>query len=79
MEFLHKAKKANKPSNASIMIEMDIELDHLQLKGAMEFYNDVVGLLNKFEVTKSNCELCMLMACKNHEALYTRLILDELK
>ena len=39
----------------------------------------MVGILDKFEVTKSNCKLCMLMACKNHEALYTRLVLERLK
>ena len=29
-------------------------------------------------MTKSDRGLCMLIACKNHEALYARLILDEL-
>ena len=59
---MKKAKKANKPSDASAMIEMDVELDCLQLKGAREFYKDVVGILDKFEVTKSDHDLCMLMA-----------------
>ncbi len=61
------------------MIKMDVELDCLQLKGARDFYNDVVSILYKFEVTKFNRELCMLIACKNHEALYARLILGELR
>ena len=47
-EFVQKAKKANKPSDASAMIEMDIELDRLQLEGTGEFYNDMVGVLDKF-------------------------------
>jgi hypothetical protein len=51
------------------MIEMDVELDCLQLKGTREFYNDVVGVLDKFEVTKTDRNLCMLMAWKNNEAL----------
>ncbi len=38
----------------------------------------MVSILDKFEVTKFDCKLCMLIACKNHEASYTRLILDEL-
>jgi hypothetical protein len=33
-EFVAKAKKANKPSDASAMIELEIELEKLQLKGA---------------------------------------------
>ena len=78
-EFIEKAKKANKPSDASAMIELEVELEKLQLKGARDFYNDVVGVLDKYEVTKTDHELCMLMARKNHDTSYARLILDELK
>ena len=45
---MQKAKKANKPSDTSAMIEMDVELDRLQLEGTGEFYNDMVGVLDKF-------------------------------
>ena len=76
---MQKAEKAYKPLDASAMIETDVELDCLQLKGARDFYNDVVGILDKFEVTKSDRKHCMLIACKNHETLYARLILHELK
>ena len=56
------AKKANKPSDASAMIELEIELERLQLKGARDFYNDMVGILDKYEVMKTSHERCMLMA-----------------
>jgi hypothetical protein len=78
-EFVAKAKKANKPSDASAMIELEIELERLQLKGARDFYNDVVGVLDKYEVTKTDHKHCMLMARKNHDTSSTRLILDKLK
>ncbi len=45
---MQKAKKPNESSDASAMIEMDIELDRLQLEGTGEFYNDMVGVLDKF-------------------------------
>jgi hypothetical protein len=61
------------------MIELEIELERLQLKGVRDFYNDEVGILDKYEVTKTDHELCMLMACKNNATSYARLILDELK
>ena len=37
--------------------------------------------MDKYEVRKSDLEgkLCMLLACKNHEASYARLILDKSK
>ena len=60
-EFMNKAKKANKPSDASTIIEMDMEVDWLQLKGTRDFYNEVVGVMDKYKVTKSDQELCMLM------------------
>jgi hypothetical protein len=39
----------------------------------------MVGVLDKYEVTKTDQVLCMLMARKNHNMSYARLILDELK
>jgi hypothetical protein len=36
-EFVAKAKKANKPSDASAMIKLEIKLEKLQLKGARDF------------------------------------------
>jgi len=70
-EFVAKAKKANKPSDASTMIKLEAELEKLQLKGVRYFYNDVVGVLDKYEITKMDHKLCMLMACKNHDTCQT--------
>ena len=78
-EFVAKAKKANKPSDASTMIKVEVELEKLQLKDTRDVYNDVVGILEKYEVTKTDRKLCMLMMCKNHETSYALLIRDELK
>lgn len=65
--------------DTSAMIKMDIELDQVQLKGTQDFFNNVVGVLDKYEVEKSYGKLCMLMARKIQEASYLRLILEELK
>ena len=45
-EFIEKAKKASKPSGASAVIEMNMELNQLQLKGPRDFYNEVVSVMN---------------------------------
>ena len=55
-EFVQKTKKANKPSDASAMIEMDVKLDSLQFKGARDFYNNMIGTLDKCNVTKFHCK-----------------------
>ena len=49
-EFVVKAKKTNKPSDGSAMLELEIELERLQLKGMRDFYNDVVDVLDKSEL-----------------------------
>ena len=55
-------KKANKPTDASAMIEMDVEVDRLQFKGMRDFYNNVVSVMDRYEVRKTDHEFCMLMA-----------------
>ena len=55
-EFIDKAKKANKTLDPSTMIEMDIKLNQLQFKGARDFYNNVVGVMDKYEVKKTDQE-----------------------
>ena len=69
----------NKPSDASVIIELEVKLDKLQLKSARDFYNDMAGVMDKSEVTKTDCKLCMLMAHKNNDTPYARLILYKLK
>jgi hypothetical protein len=79
LEFISKTKKANKSFNATIVIELEMELERLQLKGMRGFYNDMVRVMDKYEVTKTNHELCMLMAHKNQDGAYARPILEEIK
>ena len=76
-EVMKKANKANRPSDASTVIKLDVELDRLQLKGMRDFHNDVDGVMDMYGVTKSDGELYMQVAHKNQDALYA--ILEELK
>ena len=78
-EFVAKAKKANMPSDASMVIELEVKLDKLQLKSAREFYNDMVGAMDKYEVMKTDRKLYMLMVWKNNDMPYAQLILNKLK
>lgn len=60
------------------MIEPHIDLDKLQFKGARDFYNDVLGVLNQYEL-KTDQELCTLMSFKNVKVANVKIILDEMK
>ena len=59
-----KGQEGYKPSDKSTVIELEVELDRLQLKGARDFYNKVVGVMDKYEVTKTDRKLCMLTVQK---------------
>lgn len=76
--FVAKARKANKPSDAFAMIDLEVELDWLQLKGVREFYTDMVGVMDKMRSLRPTT-MCMLTMQKNNDALFARLILYELK
>jgi hypothetical protein len=69
-KFVAKGKTANMPLDASAMIELEVKLDKLQLKGTRDFYNDVVGVLDKYKVTKTDHELC------HHERIMTHHMQD---
>ena len=55
-EFVAKAKKVNKPSDVSVVIELEVELDKLQLKSARDFYNGMVSVMDKYGVMKTDCK-----------------------
>ena len=61
-EFIGKVKNANKLSDASPAIEMVVKLDQFQLKGARDFYNDIIAMMDKYKISKTDCKLCMPMA-----------------
>ena len=71
--------KSHKPADASAIIELELELDKIQLRGARDFYNDVICVLDKYNVVKEDKDLCMLLGKKNSNGAHAKVILDELK
>ena len=55
-KFMEEAMLSYKPSDEGALIELDQELNKIQLQGAREFYNEVCGVLDKYNVTKSDWE-----------------------
>lgn len=78
LEFEFDAK-SKMTSAAMSLIELEIELEKLHLKGVKDFCNGKVSVLDKYEVTKMDHKLCMLVVHKNHDMSYAQLILDKLK
>ena len=77
-EFDSKDKKTNKPADASTVIELEVELDQLQLKGARDFIwcgrsdGQILGHEDWSWLVQAGDR-------KNQDVSYARLILDELK
>ena len=71
-------KKKNKPKNASDEIEMDGELDKISFGTAQDYYNDVVAVIARYDVKKTDAELIKLMAKKVSNAMFSKLIIESL-
>ena len=59
-------------------IELDQELDNVKVNNAIDYYNDIIGVTARFEVTKSDTELIKVMAKKCKNSLYANMILQHL-
>ncbi len=78
MRFMQLAENKNKPSDASAEIEMDAELEKIKFFNANEYYNDVVAVQARFEVTKTEMDLVKVMAKKVTNETYAKMIVDHL-
>ena len=72
------AENKNKPSDASAEIEMDAELEKIKFSNVNEYYNDVVAVQARFEVTKTEMDLVKVMAKKVTNETYAKMIVDHL-
>ncbi len=61
-------KQKCKLSDMSAKIELDQELDKVKFGNAIDYYNDIIGVTARFEVTKSDTELIKIMT-KNARTL----------
>ncbi len=52
----------------STEIELDQKLDKVKFGNAIDYYNDIIGVTARYEVTKSDTELIKIMA-KNARTL----------
>jgi hypothetical protein len=71
-------KQKCKPSDVSAEIELDQELEKVKFGNAIDFYNDIIGVTARYEVTKSDIELIKIMAKKCKNPLYANMILQHL-
>jgi hypothetical protein len=71
-------KQKCKPSDVSAEIELDQELEKVKFSNAIDYYNDVIGVTARFEVTKTDIELIKVMAKKCKNPLYANMILQHL-
>lgn len=68
----------NKPKDISAEIDLDTELEKVQFRNANDYYNDIVAVLARFDVTKSDTDLIKIMAKKVNSQVYASEILKHL-
>ena len=71
-------KKKNKPKDAIAKIEMDGELEKISFGTAQDYYNQVVAVIARYDVVKTDTELIKLMAKKVSNTVFSKLIIESL-
>ncbi len=62
----------------SAEIEMEAELHNVKFKGANDYYNDIVAVTARYEVTKSDTDLIKIMFTKVQSTVFADKILSHL-
>ena len=70
--------KRNKPNNACAEIEFNAELKKVKFSTAPDYYNEVVAITARFDVTRSETELIRMMAKKVSNSMFAKLIIKHL-
>ena len=68
--------KRNKPKDACAEIELDAEL--VKFSTALDYYNEMVAVTARFDVTRSETELIRMMAKKVSSSMFAKLIIEHL-
>ena len=77
-EFIETMKRKNKPKDTSAEIEMEAELHNVKFQGANDYYNDIVAVTSRYEVTKSDTDLIKIMSTKVASTVFADKILMHL-
>ena len=71
--------KRNKPNNACAEIELDAEPEKVKFSTAPDYYNEVVAVMARFDVTRLETELIRMMAKKVSSSMFVKLIIEHLQ
>ena len=71
-------KNKIKPSNATVEIALDNDLDNVKFSSAKKYYNDVIGVTARYDVTVSKNDLIKKLAKRVNNAVYAKMIIDNL-
>jgi len=68
----------HKPNDASAEIQLDTDLNAIQFKCALTYYNDITAVLAKYNVAKSETDVIKIMAKKVGNSTFANLIITHL-
>ena len=68
----------NKTNDACVDIEVDAELDKVKFSTAADYYNCVVAVTARFDVTRTDTRLIRMMAKKVSSSMFAKLIIQDI-
>jgi hypothetical protein len=74
--LMSETRMVDGPSSTWAVFNLKLGPGNLILIGMREFCLDMSGIVNDFEVTKTNHKLCLFIECKNHKDSNEREILE---
>ena len=77
-EFIETMKQKNRPKDTSAEIEMEADLHNVKFQEANDYYNDVVAVTSRYEMSKSDTDLIKIMSTKVQSTVFADKILMHL-
>ncbi len=63
----------------SAKIEMEVELQKVQFRSAVDYYNDIAGVTSNYEVEKTETELIKIMSTKVNSTMFAAMIISHME
>ena len=77
-KVINAMKLKNKPKDTSAEISLDADLDKVEFSRAEDYYNDVVAVCSRYDVSKTETDLVKQLAKKVTSSVYAKMIIDHL-
>ena len=72
-------KQKDKPKDMSAEIKMEAELQKIQFRSAINYYNEIVVVTSRYKVKKTDTGLIKIMSTKMNSTMFAAMILSQME